>query len=81
MKIIKEQFNAFAMEQGYASGAELFDDLGFNPEIYNHYHSEIPIGRKVLEKLCREIGAAETMEFVRMAPSEANRYREILEEF
>lgn len=81
MKIIKEQFDAFAREQGYESGAELFDDLGFNAEYYADRHEEVRIGGKVLEKLCREIGAAEVMEFVRFDPGEESRYRSILEEF
>ena len=81
MKIIKEQFDAYAREQGYASGAELFDDLELNQNTYNRYRSEVPIGRRVLELLCREIGAVEVTEFIRFVPGEAERYRDILEEF
>ena len=81
MKIIKEQFDSFAQEQGYSSGAELIDELGLNPKAYKRYHSEVPIGRKVLELLCREIGTAETIDFIRFAPGETDRYREILEKF
>ena len=81
MKIIKEQFDTFAREQGYASGAELFDDLGLNAEYYAGRREEVRIGGKVLEMLCREIGAAEVREFVRFEPGEEIRYRKILEEF
>ncbi len=81
MKIIKEQFDCFAQEQGYSSGAELIDELGLNPKAYKRYHSEVPIGRKVLELLCREIGTVETIDFIRFAPGETDRYREILEKF
>lgn len=64
MKIIKEQFNAFARGQGYESGAGRFDDLGFSAEYYADRREEVRIGGKVFEKLCREIGAAEVMEFL-----------------
>ena len=81
MKIIKEQFDEFARDQGYESGAELFSDLGFDREKYERYSKEVPIGGKVLETLCREVGAAETMGFIRFAPGDRERYRTILEEF
>ena len=81
MKLIKEQFENYAREQGYESGAELFDELGLNRTSYEHFHKEVPIGKEALRTLCWELGAVEVMEFVSLTEAERDRYRVILEQF
>lgn len=81
LKIIKENFNAFAREQGYENGAELFEELGLNKDKYIRYKSEVPISGSDLQTLCWEIGTAEVMDFIRFAPGDRERHRRILEEF
>lgn len=81
MKLIKESFDNFAHEQGYESGAELFDELGLNRKSYEHFKREVPIGKKALRILCWELGAAEVMDFISLTEYERDRYRVILEQF
>lgn len=81
MKIIKENFDAFAREQGYENGAELYDELKLDRDTYDHYKKEVPIGKTTLKILCWELGAAEVMELVQFASGERVKYREILEGF
>lgn len=51
MKLIKEPFENFAHEQGYESGAELFDELGLNRKSYEHFKKEVPIGKEALRTI------------------------------
>ena len=81
LKLIKEHFNAFAREQGYENGAEMFEELGLNKDKYIRYKSEVPISGSDLQTLCWEIGTAEVIDFIRFAPGDKERYRRILEEF
>ncbi len=81
MKLIKEQFENFAREQGYESGAELYDELNLNRDSYEHFKKEVPINKQTLKTLCWELGTAEVMDFVRFENNEKERYRDILEEF
>lgn len=81
MKLIKEQFENYAHEQGYESGAELFDELGLNRTSYEHFRKEVPIGKETLRTLCWEFGSVEVMEFVSLTEAERDRYRVILEQF
>ena len=81
MKLIKEQFENFAHEQGYVSGAELFDDLGLNRTSYEHFRKEVPIGKEALKTLCWELGSVEVMGFVTLSEIERDKYRVILEQF
>ncbi len=46
MKLIKEQFENFAHEQGYESGAELFDELGLNSSHTNISKKKCQSARK-----------------------------------
>ena len=55
MKMIKEEFERFAMEQGYESGVELFEDLGFNAEDYEDFADGAEIDRDMLLRLYREL--------------------------
>lgn len=81
MKLIKEQFENFSHEQGYESGAELFDELGLNRSAYEHFRKEVPIGKEALRTLCWELGSAEVMDLVSLTESERDKYRVILEQF
>lgn len=81
MKLIKEQFENYAREQGYENGAELFDELGLNRTSYEHFRKEVPIGKEALRTLCWELGSVQVMEFVSLTEAERDRYRVILEQF
>lgn len=81
MKLIKEQFENLALEQGYESGVELYDELNLNRESYEHYKKEVPISKQTLKTLCWELGTAGVTEFVRFETDEKERYKDILEEF
>lgn len=79
--MIKEEFELFAGEQGYESGGDLFEDLGLNKNKYERYKTAVPIGRKDLQILSRELGTAEVQEFIRLGVGDRERYWKILEEF
>lgn len=81
MKLIKEPFENFAHEQGYESGAELFDELGLNRKSYEHFKKEVPIGKEALRTLCWELGSVEVTGFVSLTEIERDKYRVILEQF
>lgn len=81
MKLIKEPFENFAHEQGYESGAELFDELGLNRKSYEHFKKEVPIGKEALRTLCWELGSVEVTGFVSFTEIERDKYRVILEQF
>lgn len=81
MKLIKEQFENYAREQGYENGAELFDELHLSRTSYEHFRKEVPIGKEALRTLCWELGSVEVMEFVSLTEAERDRYRAILEQF
>ncbi len=81
MKLIKEQFENFSHEQGYESGAELFDELGLNRSAYEHFRKEVPIGKEALRTQCWELESAEVMDFVSLTEIERDKYRVILEQF
>ena len=64
MKMIKEEFERFAMEQGYESGVELFEDLGFNAEDYEDFGDGADIDRDMLLRLYRELGTSDVIDFM-----------------
>ena len=64
MKMIKEEFERFAMEQGYESGVELFEDLGFNAEDYEDFADGAEIDRDMLLRLYRELGTSDVIDFM-----------------
>ena len=43
MKLLKEEFENYAQEQGYESAEELFDYLGGNVNAYRRYKKQVPI--------------------------------------
>lgn len=64
MKLKKDEFEAFALEQGYESGAELFEVLGFTAEDYEDYCCGKNITEDVLMRLYKDIGATDVVGFV-----------------
>ena len=45
MKLIKDEFENYAIGQGYERGEELFEYLGGNINSYRRYRKQIPIMR------------------------------------
>ena len=64
MKLNRDEFETYAIEQGYESGTELFESLGFTAEDYEDYKDGKNITREVLMRLYIEIGAADVVGFV-----------------
>lgn len=81
MKIIKEDFERYAAEQGYEDGAELFDYLGGNQRTYARFEKEVPINKGILTRICWEIGISSASEFLKYEDGDSTRYQDILEEF
>ena len=57
MKLIKEEFETFAIEVGFANGAEAFEFIGYTEEDYEEYVEGRHIERGVLLRLYRCFGA------------------------
>lgn len=81
IKLIKEQFENLALEQGYESGVELYDEMNLTRDSYKHFKKEVPINKQTLKTLCFELGTAEVMDFVRFEANEKERYKGIWEVF
>lgn len=64
MKMNKEEFERFAMEQGYESGVELFEELGFSAEAYEDFANGAEIDRDMLLRLYRELGTSDVIDFM-----------------
>lgn len=56
MKLNINEFETFAKEQGYESGTELFESLGFTAEDYEDYKEGKYITRQMLMRLYTDIG-------------------------
>ncbi len=65
MKLKIDEFETYAIEQGYESGTELFETLGFTADDYNDYKEGKHIAREMLMHLYKEIGvdAVDFIEF------------------
>ena len=61
MKLIKDEFEKFAIEQGLEDGAEAFSVLGFDREEYEEYANGKKIGRKLLLSMYENFGVDETI--------------------
>ena len=81
MKIIKEEFDRYAIEQGYESGEELFHYLGGKVQTYTRFSDEVPINKEMLTRICWEIGISSASEFLKYEDGDSKRYQDILEEF
>ncbi len=81
MKLIKEEFENYAQEQGYENGAELFESLEGDKRVYERYKSEVPINKEVFTRICWEIGIVDAEAFIKFELGEKSRYREIWENF
>lgn len=64
MKMNEEEFERFAMEQGYESGVELFEELGFSAEAYEDFANGAEIDRDMLLRLYRELGTSDVIDFM-----------------
>lgn len=64
MKLNVDAFENYAREQGYESGMELFESLGFSAEDYEEYKEGKNITRKTLLRLYTEIGTSDVVDFV-----------------
>ena len=80
MKMIKEEFERFAMEQGYESGVELFEDLGFNAEDYEDFADGADIDRDMLLRLYRELGTSDVIDFMEFGSYEWEQNIDIFDE-
>lgn len=56
MKLNIDEFETYAIEQGYDSGTELFEAIGFTAEGYEDYKEGKHITREVLMRLYTDIG-------------------------
>lgn len=81
MKLIKEEFENYAREQGYENGIELFEYLDGDTKIYKRYKDKVPINKEVFTRICWEIGIVDAEAFIKFELGEKNRYREIWENF
>lgn len=81
MKLIKDEFENYAQEQGYDSGEELFEYLGGNINSYRRYRKQIPISKEMFTQICWEIGMSDAADFIRFESDKREFYREIPEEF
>lgn len=64
MKLIKEEFERYAREQGFESGRELSEALGLNAEDYENFTDGAEIGRDTLLRLYRELGTSDVIDFI-----------------
>lgn len=81
MKLIKDEFENYAQEQGYESGEELFEYLGGNINSYRRYRKQISISKETFTRICWEIGMSDAADFIKFEPDEREFSREIAEEF
>lgn len=64
MKLNINEFEAYARKQGYESGTELFEALGFSAEDYEDYKDGKNITRNMLMRLYKDIGVSDVIGFV-----------------
>jgi hypothetical protein len=81
MKLLREQFESFAFEQGYDSGEELFEQIGLSANTYKYYCHGGNIGKRTLKRLCQCLGSYDVMQFVEYDKNDTFSYNEIFDEF
>ena len=64
MKLMIDEFENFALEQGYENGLALFKELGYDEEDYEEYAEGKPIDIALLKKMCLEIGTSDIIGFI-----------------
>lgn len=64
MKLIKEEFEAFAIEVGFADGAEAFAFIGYTEEDYEDCIEGRHIERGVLLRMYQFFGVDSVMNFI-----------------
>lgn len=80
MKLNIDEFENFAIEQGYESGTELFETLGFTAEDYEDYKDGKHITEDMLMLLYKEIGVSEVVGFVDFGEYEWEKYIDLFDE-
>ena len=63
MQLKINEFETYAIEQGYESGTELFESLGYTAEDYEEYKAGQHITREMLMRLYMDIGV-DAVDFV-----------------
>ena len=81
MKLLKEEFENYAQEQGYESAEELFDYLGGTGKAYRRNKKQVTISKETFTQICWEVGMSDAADFIKFESDEQERYREITEEF
>lgn len=64
MKFIQEEFDNYALEQGYENGIELFEVLGFTEDDYYEYMEGRYVDRETLLRLYKELGSSDVINFI-----------------
>ena len=64
MKLKVSEFEDYAMDQGYESGVDLFEELGYTEEEYEEYANGKAIDRAMLLALYRSLGASDVVNFI-----------------
>ncbi len=64
MKLYINEFENYARAQGYESGTELFEAIGFTAEDYDDYRQGKNITRGMLMCLYKDIGVSDVVNFV-----------------
>ncbi len=64
MKLNINEFEKYARSQGYESGTELFEVLGFTADDYEDYRQGKNITRRMLMRLYKDIGVSDVVNFV-----------------
>ena len=64
MRLNIKEFESYALGQGYESGAELFEALGYSAEEYEEYKNGKDISRDMLMTMYMDIGVADVVSFV-----------------
>lgn len=64
MKLNIENFENYAAEQGYDSGLELFEELGYDEEAYEEFAEGAEVDRDMLLHLYMELGTSDVIDFI-----------------
>ena len=64
MNMNKEEFERIALERGYDSGVELFEELGYTADDYEYFANGAAINREMLLRLYRELGTSDVIDFI-----------------
>lgn len=80
MKMDKDEFERIALEQGFQSGVELFEALGYTAEDYEKYANGAEIDRDMLLRMYRELGTSDVIDFIDFGSYEWERNIDLFDE-